>query len=197
MADLREQRARQGGDFRRFQHHGAACDQRGRDLAGDLVHRPVPRRNQRADADAFVDDPGRAAAVFPVEAFGRLDRAFDMDLPRPGLGSAGPGDGRAHLGRHRLGERLVPVVVNLQHPPYHGDALGHRAVGPAVKGRAGGQDGAVGVLRRTHGDFADDLFGCGVLYAHAVLRTGVDPLPIDVELQHVGGDHGDLTESRY
>ena len=47
-------------DFGRLQHHGAAGGQRGRHLAGDLVDRPVPRRDHADDADRLVFDGGRA-----------------------------------------------------------------------------------------------------------------------------------------
>ena len=41
-----------------FQHHGAARGERRRHLGGDLVHRPVPRRDQRANADRLLHQPG-------------------------------------------------------------------------------------------------------------------------------------------
>ena len=41
-------------ELARLQDHGAAGGERGRDLAGDLVQRPVPRRDHADDADGFA-----------------------------------------------------------------------------------------------------------------------------------------------
>ena len=52
-------------DFRRLQHHGAACGQRGRHFAGDLVQRPVPGRDECADANRLFAQKGGAFQLFP------------------------------------------------------------------------------------------------------------------------------------
>ena len=51
MQHLGEEDGVQRRDLGRLQHHRAAGGERRRDLAGDLVHRPVPRRDEAADAD--------------------------------------------------------------------------------------------------------------------------------------------------
>src|SRR3546814_6998009 len=53
-SDLGEDRGRSRRFFRWFEDHRIAGGQRGRDLGENLVHRPVPRRDQRDDADGFV-----------------------------------------------------------------------------------------------------------------------------------------------
>jgi len=120
-----------------------------------------------------------------------------MDLPRPGLGIARPGDRGAHLGGHDLGEIFVAVVVDVEDALHQRDAVLDRGVGPAVEGGAGGKDRAVRVLFIAHGDLADDLLGCGVLDADPRGRDRVDPLAVYVEFQHVGGDHGGLLGDRF
>ena len=56
-----------GATSERLQHHGAAGGERRRDLAGDLVDRPVPRRDEAADADRLAHDRGRAADLLELE----------------------------------------------------------------------------------------------------------------------------------
>src|SRR3712207_8281437 len=60
---LSEQKGVQGRKLARLQHDRAACGERRRDLGGDLVEWPVPRRDQRADPDWFVGDGGVAALL--------------------------------------------------------------------------------------------------------------------------------------
>ena len=60
------------GDFARLQHHGAARGDGRRHLAGDLVQRPVPGRDQSNHADAFAHDARGAAVLLELEALQRL-----------------------------------------------------------------------------------------------------------------------------
>ena len=54
VQDLRQHQRVERGDLARLQHHRAARRQRREDLAGDLVHRPVPRRDEAAHADRLA-----------------------------------------------------------------------------------------------------------------------------------------------
>jgi hypothetical protein len=53
-----KRRALKGRKLARLQHDRAACGERRRDLGGDLVERPVPRRDQRADPDRLATSHG-------------------------------------------------------------------------------------------------------------------------------------------
>ena len=60
LEDLGEDDGVQRRDLGRLQHHRATGGERRGDLAGDLVDRPVPRRDQRAHADRLPDEQRRA-----------------------------------------------------------------------------------------------------------------------------------------
>ncbi len=67
MHDLGEDDGVERRDLGGLQHHGAAGGDRGRDLAGDLVLRPVPRGDEAADADRLFADQVLAAALLELE----------------------------------------------------------------------------------------------------------------------------------
>jgi hypothetical protein len=90
---LGEQKGVQRRKLARLQHDRAACGERRRDLGGDLVERPVPRRDQRADTDRFVGDGGVAALL--DEGEGRQDIASDLHM----------GDRERHLRGARIADR--------------------------------------------------------------------------------------------
>ena len=58
---LGEQQGAQGRQFAGLQHHRAARRERRTDLGCDLVERPVPGRDEAADADRLAHDGGAAA----------------------------------------------------------------------------------------------------------------------------------------
>jgi hypothetical protein len=56
--DLRKQHRAERRDLAGFQDDGAAGGERRRDLGGNLVQRPVPRRDQSTDTDRLAaNDP--------------------------------------------------------------------------------------------------------------------------------------------
>ena len=193
MANMGKQHARHGCNFRRLQHHGATGNQRGGHFAGDLVHRPVPRRDQRANADAFVHDACGAAHIFPRHSFRSFDRAFYMHLASPSLRAARPFDGGTHLGAHDLGEFLVHLVIGIQDALHQSDALGHGGDRPRRKGRFGRSDGRINIDHIAQSHLGHDLFGGGVFHAHPRAGMGGDPSAADVELLHMCRNHHILT----
>ena len=62
----------EGRFFGRLQHHGTAGDCGSGHLEADLVHWPVPRRDQCANPNRFIQDsgPGSMVAQRPVELKG-------------------------------------------------------------------------------------------------------------------------------
>ena len=69
----------------------------GRDLAGDLVDRPVPRRDHADHADRLAHDRGRADLLLEVIVLQRLQRRRQMAEAGAGLRALGHRDRRAHL----------------------------------------------------------------------------------------------------
>ncbi|AET93056.1 hypothetical protein BYI23_C009100 [Burkholderia sp. YI23] len=78
--DLGEQHRIHRRHFARLEHDRAARRERGRDLADDLIDRPVPRRNERGHADRLVIHERRALLALPLEVFERAQRFLDMPL---------------------------------------------------------------------------------------------------------------------
>ena len=65
-------------DLARLEHHGAAGGERRRDLADDLVDRPVPRRDQAADADRLARDQRAALKLLELVILQDLDHLLEV-----------------------------------------------------------------------------------------------------------------------
>ena len=104
-----EQQGAQGRQLAGLQNDGASRRQRGADLGGDLVERPVPGRDQAAHADGLAHD-GRVAAM-GEERIAAREVAGHADVLRRNrhLCAARDADGAAHLQRDRLGKQLRPL----------------------------------------------------------------------------------------
>ena len=91
---------RQWRDFAGFKHHRATDDQRRAHFGGQLVDRPVPRRDQHADTDRFMDQRTIAADPAGPRHFARgLDRFLQVPRPAFGLRVVRQVIRRAHFGR--------------------------------------------------------------------------------------------------
>ena len=183
VQDLGEQDRVQRGDLTRLEHHRAARGERRGDLAGDLVDRPVPGRDQAADADRFLDDVGRAACLDELVVLEHGESAGEVAHARRRLrGLREPGR-RAHLRGDGLGHLTDPRLVAGDDPaeklgPLLAAGLGERLEGGLRRGH-----GAVDVGRAAEADPADRLFRRRVDHVHGLRRDRVDPLSVDVELQ--------------
>ena len=111
--DHRVQRAFLG----RFQHHRAARYDRRADLERDLVHRPVPRRDQTGNAHGFADDPVIrgviAKRLFEFELFRGLDEVAQVIRAGTNLRCAGQIHRRTHGRAHRFGQILGAGLIDL------------------------------------------------------------------------------------
>ena len=89
-------------DFGRFEDHRATDPDRRHHFQGDLVHRPVPRRDQAAHANRLVDQIFIRCVVaqlpLEVEVFEGADEGFDMAEASGRLGVGRQLDRRAHFG---------------------------------------------------------------------------------------------------
>ncbi|MNL13917.1 hypothetical protein D3C87_1348390 [compost metagenome] len=110
--DLGPEEPRQGRDLGGFQHHGAADRQRRRDLAADLVRRPVPRGDEGADADGLAADQGGAARLLLERiVLEHRNRRLQMGHAHEGLSVAGQRRGGAHLGGDGLGHLVLTADI--------------------------------------------------------------------------------------
>jgi hypothetical protein len=140
---LGEQKRAQGRKLARLQDECAARGERRRDLGGDLVERPVPRRDQRADPDRLAGDGGVAAPL--DEGEGRQDLARDphMRERERHLRGARIADRRAHLEGQalrdefaaRFEQRLQAIEQALRGIPARSGSSWRRPGGPPRRPR--------------------------------------------------------------
>jgi hypothetical protein len=101
MDEFGKEHRRQRRLFRRFQHHRAARQQRRDHLQRDLVHRPVPGRDQAHHADRLQRDPvvgGMGAErADELDLLEGLEEIFQVPRQAGGLTVAGHVDWRPHL----------------------------------------------------------------------------------------------------
>ena len=111
MHDLGENMGGERRNFGGLEHHGAAGRERGEHLDGDLVHRPVPRRDQTADADGLFHDHRRAARLLEAEILQHFDGGVQMRGPQPHLKAIGERFRRSHLFGDRRAEVADALLV--------------------------------------------------------------------------------------
>ena len=110
MNDFGEYLTGKRGNLRRLEHDGAPCGYSRGDLGADLVDRPVPGRNQPADADGFHDDscgtPVFREAEIPESRDGRLE----MPHAHRRLHALREPGGRSHLFGNGGGQIADPFL---------------------------------------------------------------------------------------
>ena len=165
-----------------LQDHGAAGGQGRQDLAGDLVDRPVPRRDQAAHADRLAHDQGGALDEFERVGFEHLDHALEMGDAAAGLDIASELLGCPHLARDGVADIVAALLVEVEDRAQQVEALLARAVAEAREGGAGGGDGAVDVGGAADRDLGVGFLGRGIDDVQQLGRDRFDPFAVDVEL---------------
>ena len=109
MHDLSEEQCTERRELTWLEDHGAAGSERRRDLRGDLVEWPVPRRDQRAHPDGLATD--RGCAALRHEGIGPRIVTGDTHMfgGKRHMGRAGVGNCRAHLERESLRKNLCAL----------------------------------------------------------------------------------------
>ena len=180
--DHRVQRAFLGG----FQHHCAAGYDRSPDLERDLVHRPVPWRDQARDANRLADDPVVGCVVakrlFEFELFRGFDEVAQMVCAGPDLRGAGQIHRRTHGGAHRLGQIFGAGLIDLEELFQKRDAVSRRGRHPAGQGRFGGGNCSVGICLIPKRDDRAGLLCGGVDHVIVIRLGGGYPFTVDVKL---------------
>ena len=144
--DLGKHDAAQGRDFARLEHHGTTRGQRRRHLGGNLVHRPVPRRDQSGHADSLMDNQGRAAHLFKNESLKCRHRRIEMAEPGACLIRQRKRIRRTHFHGNRLGDVTHPGFVNIANTREKREPFGGGPCTETRKRRARGGDGLFGIL---------------------------------------------------
>src|SRR5579863_1373757 len=73
VENLREEISRERCEFAGFEHHRATRRDRRRDFCDNLVHRPVPWRDQATDTDRFFAEQCCAANLFKGEVLEKTE----------------------------------------------------------------------------------------------------------------------------
>ena len=187
MQDFGENQRRARREFRRLQDHGATGGERRRDLAGDLVQRPVPRRDHADDADRLAHHDRRAHRLFEMVILQDVQRRHQVSETGAGLQLLGHRQRRAHFIGHRRTDFLHAALVDLDDLGEQRDALLTAGLRIGFEGALGGGDRLVDVGLGTERNFIHRLFGRRIDDRRGLLHGGIDPGAVDVELHAV--DH--------
>src|SRR5690606_27807973 len=78
LQDLRKDVRAERSDLARLQYHRASRGERRCNLAADLIDRPIPRRNETADADGLASNERRTDPLLELELFEHCERRRQM-----------------------------------------------------------------------------------------------------------------------
>ena len=185
IESFRKDYGREGRDLGRFQNHRAAGGQRRRDLAGDLVERPVPGRDETAYADRLLDDQRRAAKLFEGVAFQHLGGGSEMRRAHGGLGALGEPDGRAHLLGDGLGHILMTFFEFCDDPLEQFETLLASRARKAFEGCDRRLHRTVDIRGGAQRDAAANPLRRGIDHRERLRLDRGDPASVDVEFQIV------------
>ena len=185
--ELRKQRRRQRTLLAGLQYHGATGDERRGHLGRNLVHGPVPRRDEHANTHRFTHDIASATRTgFPIQIKCRLDGGFDVPGAAFGLRVRREVERRAHFGGDGCDHFGVATFEHGQQAAHVRQSLLQRSGCIGGKSRLGCGYRGVGFGFATHVDERDHAFGGGVHHFEArALHGGCDPLAMDVMLECV------------
>ena len=115
--DLRKQVSGERRNFTRLQNHRAACRQRRSNLADDLIHGPVPRRDQSAHSNRFLPHERRTFEPFKFKVLQHLDDFQQMRDSRRSLRLPRERARRAHFPRNGVSHLLHLRLINVDTSP--------------------------------------------------------------------------------
>ncbi len=173
-------------DFGRLQHHRAAGGDGRGDLAHDLVDRPVPRRDQAADADRLARDQSGALPRLECEvAEGRGSspasaRCRTPPARRARNGAARPFPASSHRRSRRTGARIRARIARSR-----SRRCARLVAENAGKSGARGGHGPIHVRRAAHADRGARLLGCRVDHHQRRCADRGHPIAADVEVPRV------------
>ena len=183
MEDLGQHLAREMRFARGLEHHRAARRDGGEDFDGDLIDRPVPGRDEPADADRLLDDHRRAAQFLEPELLEHLDRGLEMAGAEEDVEAVGERGGRAHFLHHGRAEiGLAPLIFG-QDRLQQIQAFLTAGLRPAGEGLARGLDRTIHIRGAAERDPSRHPFGGRIDGLMDLVLDRIDPLPVDVKFQ--------------
>ena len=183
--DLGEHDRVQRRDLGRLEHHRAARRDRRRDLAGDLVQRPVPGRDHSAHADGLTHDQRGAHRALELEVGEHAARGREVTESGGGLRGLRQPQRCADLLADDVGELLHAAGVHADDAVEQREALVLARQRERLERGLGRGDRGVDVVGAAHRDRLDRLLGGRVDHIERVARERRDPLAVDVELLDV------------
>ena len=181
--DFGEDRGTAGAFFGWLQDHCIATRKRGRDFQGNLVQRPVPRRDHADNADGFIHRQPAADLFAELKILERGNRAHKGANPRADLRGLRKAHRRAHFGRHRarqIGNALFIFGDDVFHQR---NALFAAGLRPGFeRGLCSGNRG-IDIGHRAQHDFGADFLGRRADHFVARAADAVDPCAVDVVFQ--------------
>ncbi len=186
MQDLGEDDGAERRDLARLEHDGAAGRERRRKFRRDLVERPVPWRDQAANADRLAPDQRAAHVALELVALEHLDHLLEMAERVHRLDLAREGDGRAHLHGHRLRQFLEARLIAVDDPLQQREAVLALRLRIAREGAARGSHSSVHVRGTAQADLAGDLLGGRIDDLEAARLRWLNPLAVNIEFVVVG-----------
>ena len=198
--ELGEEEARERRHLRRLEHHRVPRQQSGHHLERALVHRPVPRRDQPADADGLVTDEvaGRARRIdglLESKPRHHAQKRPNVSETRRHLRRLRQRDGCAHLDADRLRHLAGALLVEPLQVLTKTNAIGHAAPTPLVKRGARRPHRSLHVRLRAKRERCHLLASRGVLDRQdGMIWRGqrLHPLATDVEVARRATTHRDL-----
>ena len=188
MEDFREDQRGRWRVFRRLQDHGATGCNRRRDLAGDLVERPVPRGDHADHADRLAHHNCRADGFLELILLENVQRRHQMTEAGTGLHLFGHRQRSAHFVGHGSADVLQPRLVNRNDLFQQRNTLFARGQRKRLECAARSGNSLVHVGFRSDGNLVHRLFRRRVNHRDGLFDSRIDPAAIDIELHTIGHD---------
>ena len=162
MHDLGEQQRAVRRELARLQHDRAASGDCGSDLRRDLIERPVPRCDERADTDRFLGRRGRTVDREEPVSAQDVHRHPDVLRRKRHLGCTRKDDRGTHFRHKRIHEQLRALLDQLEDPAQQRYAFFDGGAREVRERPTGGGHCKINIVGTTRRDFADQLFGGGI-----------------------------------
>ncbi len=173
-------------EFAGFQDAGAAGRKRRDDLERDLVDRPVPRRDETADADRLTQERVAVRQLFlEFQALQGIDEALKMTDAHIRLLLAAHRSRRTEFGRDGVGHFIVTPLVDREQLFEQRQPFLDARPAIACECLLGGCNRPVDVGSGAERDNRYRLLGRRIEHQKIVLRGRLNPFAVDVEFPFV------------
>ena len=180
-----KQQTRQWRNLRGLEHRSVAHQQGWHRLEHNLVHRPVPRGDQRANTNRLKERAlfgGGGQRSLKIDLGEGLKEAVHVPCACTNLIDLGQLLWRAHFTADGICHFIRACDVDFANTLHQLDPLGQRCGGPCGEGSLGGGNGCVCVGLRTQSDGFCDFLGRGVDDVHRGIGARGHPLTVDEKM---------------